>query len=159
MPAFLRKENANHVPVNALWLTNAMVQIFLVITLFSASTYLSLIYLATSMILVPYLWSAAYAFLLAVRGETYEKAVAERKKDLFIGAVALIYAVWLIYAGGVKYLLLSALLYAPGAILFAKAKLEVNKPVFTNVEKLIFAAVVVGALVAAYGLYDGFLTL
>ncbi|WP_207850283.1 amino acid permease, partial [Pseudomonas sp. 21_B] len=41
MPEFLRKENANHVPVNALWLTNAMVQVFLIITLFSASTYLS----------------------------------------------------------------------------------------------------------------------
>jgi len=159
MPEFLRKENANHVPVNALWLTNAMVQVFLVITLFSASTYLSLIYLATSMILVPYLWSAAYALLLAVRGETYENALAERKKDLFIGAVALIYAVWLLYAGGTKYLLLSALLYAPGAILFAKAKRELGKPIFTNVEKLIFAAVVIGALVAAYGLYDGFLTL
>ena len=159
MPAFLRKENANHVPTNALWLTNAMVQLFLVITLFSASTYLSLIYLATSMILVPYLWSAAYALLLAVRGETYENALAERKKDLFIGAVALIYAIWLLYAGGIKYLLLSALLYAPGAILFAKAKHELGKPIFTNVEKLIFAAVVIGALVAAYGLYDGFLTL
>lgn len=159
MPEFLRKENANHVPVNALWLTNAMVQVFLVITLFSASTYLSLIYLATSMILVPYLWSAAYALLLAVRGETYENALKERKKDLFIGAVALIYAIWLLYAGGTKYLLLSALLYAPGAILFAKAKRELGKPIFTNVEKLIFAAVVIGALVAAYGLYDGFLTL
>ncbi len=159
MPEFLRKENANHVPVNALWLTNAMVQLFLVITLFSASTYLSLIYLATSMILVPYLWSAAYALLLAVRGETYENALRERKKDLFIGAIALIYAIWLLYAGGTKYLLLSALLYAPGAILFAKAKHELGKPIFTNVEKLIFAAVVIGALVAAYGLYDGFLTL
>ncbi|MCF5140295.1 arginine-ornithine antiporter [Pseudomonas sp. WS 5532] len=159
MPEFLRKENANHVPVNALWLTNAMVQVFLVITLFSASTYLSLIYLATSMILVPYLWSAAYALLLAVRGETYENALRERKKDLFIGAIALIYAVWLLYAGGTKYLLLSALLYAPGVILFAKAKHELGKPIFTNVEKLIFAAVVIGALVAAYGLYAGFLTL
>jgi len=159
MPKFLRKENANHVPANALWLTNAMVQLFLIITLFSASTYLSLIYLATSMILVPYLWSAAYAVLLAVRGETYENALAERKKDLFIGAIALIYAIWLLYAGGTKYLLLSALLYAPGAILFAKAKHELGKPIFTNVEKLIFAAVVIGALVAAYGLYDGFLTL
>ena len=159
MPEFLRRENANHVPANALWLTNAMVQVFLVITLFSASTYLSLIYLATSMILVPYLWSAAYALLLAVRGETYENASADRTKDLIIGAIALIYAVWLLYAGGTKYLLLSALLYAPGAILFAKAKHELGKPIFTNVEKLIFAAVVIGALVAAYGLYDGFLTL
>lgn len=159
MPEFLRKENANHVPVNALWLTNAMVQIFLIITLFSASTYLSLIYLATSMILVPYLWSAAYALLLAVRGESYAGFAAERRKDLIIGGIALIYAVWLLYAGGVKYLLLSALLYAPGAILFAKAKLELKQPIFTNVEKLIFAAVVIGAVVAAYGLYDGFLTL
>ncbi|WP_434656216.1 arginine-ornithine antiporter [Pseudomonas sp. R3-56] len=159
MPAFLRRENANHVPANALWLTNAMVQLFLIVTLFSASTYLSLIYLATSMILVPYLWSAAYALLLAVRGETYENALAERRKDLAIGAIALIYAMWLLYAGGIKYLLLSALLYAPGAILFAKAKRELGKPVFTSVEKLIFAAVMVGALVAAYGLYDGFLSL
>ena len=159
MPAFLKKENANHVPVNALWLTNAMVQLFLVITLFSASTYLSLIYLATSMILVPYLWSAAYGLLLAVRGETYENALAERKKDLIIGGIALIYAVWLLYAGGLKYLLLSALLYAPGAIFFAKAKRETGQQVFTNIEKVIFAAVIIGALVAAYGLYDGFLTL
>ena len=159
MPAFLKKENANHVPVNALWLTNAMVQVFLVITLFSASTYLSLIYLATSMILVPYLWSAAYGLLLAVRGETYENALAERKKDLIIGGIALIYAVWLLYAGGLKYLLLSALLYAPGAIFFAKAKRETGQQVFTSIEKVIFAAVVIGALVAAYGLYDGFLTL
>ncbi|CAI8967365.1 MULTISPECIES: arginine-ornithine antiporter [Pseudomonas] len=159
MPEFLRRENANQVPANALWLTNAMVQLFLIITLFSASTYLSLIYLATSMILVPYLWSAAYALLLAVRGETYEGFAAERRKDLIIGGIALVYAVWLLYAGGVKYLLLSALLYAPGAILFAKAKLELKQAVFTNVEKLIFAAVIVGALVAAYGLYDGFLTL
>ncbi|AYG43702.1 arginine-ornithine antiporter [Pseudomonas sp. Leaf58] len=159
MPEFLRRENANQVPANALWLTNAMVQIFLVITLFSSSTYLSLIYLATSMILVPYLWSAAYAFLLALRSETYEQALAERKKDLIIGGIALLYAIWLLYAGGVKYLLLSALLYAPGVILFAKAKREVGQPVFTNVEKLIFAAVVIGALVAAFGLYDGFLTL
>ncbi|MGE7993589.1 arginine-ornithine antiporter [Pseudomonas sp. NPDC089554] len=159
MPEFLRRENANQVPANALWLTNAMVQIFLVITLFSNSTYLSLIYLATSMILVPYLWSAAYAVLLAVRNETYEQALAERRKDLVIGGIALLYAIWLLYAGGVKYLLLSALLYAPGAILFAKAKREVGQPIFTGIEKLIFAVVVLGALVAAYGLYDGFLTL
>lgn len=159
MPNFLKKENANHVPVNALWLTNGLIQLFLIVTLFSNSTYLSLLYLATSMILVPYLWSAAYAVLLAFRGETYEKAPSERNKDLLIGAIALIYAIWLIYAGGIQYLLLSALLYAPGAILFAKAKREKGQPVFTSIEKVIFAVVVIGALVAGYGLYSGFLSL
>lgn len=89
MPAFLKKENANRVPVNALWLTNVMIQLFLVITLFSASTYTTLIYLASSMILVPYLWSAAYAVLLCGRGETYENAHRARLKDLLIGVIAL----------------------------------------------------------------------
>ncbi|MCY1347139.1 Arginine/ornithine antiporter [compost metagenome] len=146
-------------PANALWLTNACVQVFLVVTLFSQGTYLSLIYLATSMILIPYFWSAAYALLLTVRGESYEQAGGDRGKDMLIAIIAVVYAVWLIYAGGLKYLLLSALLYAPGVILFAKAKHEVGQPIFTNVEKLIFAVVVIGAVIAAYGLYDGFLTL
>ena len=159
MPAFLRKENANQVPANALWQSNGLIQLFLIITLFNASTYLSLLYLATSMILVPYFWSAAYALLLGVRGEGYANAAGERRKDTLIAAVATLYAVWLVYAGGIQYLLLSALLYAPGALFFAKAKRELGQPVFSGVEKLIFAAVLIGAAIAAYGLYDGFLSL
>ena len=159
MPEFLRKENANHVPVNALWLTNGLIQLFLIITLFNDATYLKLLYLATSMILVPYFWSSAYAVLLAVRGETYENDAGQRNKDLLIALISTIYAVWLVYAAGVQYLLLSALLYAPGAILFAKAKREVGQAVFTNIEKVIFVVVLIGAGIAAYGLYDGFLSL
>ncbi|MFZ5960094.1 arginine-ornithine antiporter [Pseudomonas knackmussii] len=159
MPEFLRKENANQVPANALWLSNGLIQLFLIITLFNSSTYLSLLYLATSMILVPYFWSAAYALLLSFRGETYEQDPGARSKDIVISAIAVIYAVWLVYAAGIQYLLLSALLYAPGAILFAKAKRELGQPVFTNVEKIIFAVVLIGAVVAAVGLYKGFLSL
>ena len=159
MPAFLKKENSNHVPVNALWLTNSMIQIFLVITLVSAGTYTSLIYLASSMILVPYLWSAAYAVLLCVRGETYERASRRRVKDLVVGAVALIYAMWLLYAAGPKYLLLSALLYAPGIFFFAKAKREQGEVLFKPWEKIIFAMVLLAAMAAAYALYSGALAL
>jgi len=159
MPEFLRQENANKAPANALWLTNGFIQLFLIITLFNSSTYLSLLYLATSMILVPYLWSAAYGLLLAVRGETYENAAGERSKDLAISLVAVVYAIWLVYAAGIQYLLLSALLYAPGAILFAKAKHELGQPVFTGTEKIIFAAVLIGAAVAAAGLYQGWLSI
>ena len=159
MPKFVRKENAKRVPANALWLTNGLTQVFLLITLFSKGTYLSLIYLATSMILLPYFWSAAYALLVAWRGETYEREPKERKKDFTIAAIAVVYAVWLLYAGGLKYVLLSALLYAPGVVLFAKAKREAGQPVFTHIERVIFIVVVIGALFAAFGLYKGFLTL
>lgn len=159
MPRFLAQENANHVPANALWLTNVMIQGFLLITLFSAGTYTSLIYLASSMILVPYFWSAAYAVLLTLRGEGYQGQAGLRRKDLLVALVALLYAVWLLYAGGLKYVLLSALLYAPGAILFAQAKREQGQALFSAWEKLIFAAVLVGAGLAAYALYSGLLSL
>ena len=159
MPNFLKKENANKVPVNALWLSNGLIQLFLIVTLFSSSTYLSLLYRATSMILVPYFWSAAYALMITVRGESYEQDASARNKDLVIAAIAVVYSVWLIYAGGIQYLLLSALLYAPGALFFAKAKREQGLAVFTSIEKMIFAGVVIGALIAAYGLYAGFLSI
>lgn len=159
MPAFLRAENANKAPVNALWLTNSLIQLFLIITLFNSSTYLSLLYLATSMILIPYFWSAAYALLLTLRGETYALPSGERNKDLAIAALATLYAVWLVYAAGMHYLLLSALLYAPGAILFAKAKREQGLQVFTRIEKAVFTFVVAGAGLAAAGLYQGWLAL
>ncbi|MCG4452429.1 arginine-ornithine antiporter [Pseudomonas sp. MMS21-TM103] len=159
MPNFLKKENAKHVPVNALWLSNGLIQLFLIVTLFNDATYLKLLYLATSMILLPYFWSAAYAVLLAVRGETYEGQPGARRKDLLIGLIAVIYAVWLVYAGGVQYVLLSALLYAPGVLFFAKARREQGQAVFTRVEQLIFLAVLTGAGIAAYGLYAGFLSL
>ena len=55
MPKWLAQPNSKGVPANALWLTNGMVQLFLVLTLFSKASYLALISLSTAMILVPYL--------------------------------------------------------------------------------------------------------
>ena len=46
-------------------------------------------------------------------------------------------------------LLLSALLYAPGALQFSKARRELGNPLFTTTERLTFAAVLIVALIAA----------
>ena len=54
-----------------LWLTNGCIQAMLIWTLFNDSNSTTLVLLATSLILLPYLWSAAHQVLLAVRGETY----------------------------------------------------------------------------------------
>jgi arginine:ornithine antiporter/lysine permease len=60
---------------------------------------------------------------------------------------------------GSKYLLLSALLYAPGVILFARAKHEQGKPCSPRGKKLIFAAVLAGAALAATPCIQGLLSL
>ncbi|MDO4724590.1 MAG: arginine-ornithine antiporter [Comamonadaceae bacterium] len=159
MPAFFRRENRNGVPANALWVSNGAIQIFLIFALVYGQSYLDLIYLATSMILIPYFFSAIYAVMIAVRGEGYGEADPQRNWDMLIGALAMAYSIWLLYAAGLKYLLLSALLYAPGAIVYAKARIENGKPVFNDIEKLYFAASLIGAVYAGYGLYKGTLTI
>ena len=71
----------------------------------------------------------------------------------------MLYAAWLVYASGLKHVLLSSLLYAPGVVLFAKARREAGQPAFTKIEKLIFAAVLASAGVGTYGLFSGMLAL
>ncbi len=159
MPAFLARQNANDVPANALWLTNGLIQLFLLITLFSASTYTSLVLLGASMALVPYLFSAAYGVQVAWRGEGYADPSAPRRRDLVVAVLATVYALWLVYAGGVKQVLLSALLYAPGMLMFALAKQQRGQPVFTPVERVIAVCVLAVALAAVWGLWHGHLTL
>lgn len=106
-----------------------------------------MIYLATSLILLPYLWSAAYQVLLAVRGETYE-AGRGRTRDILIGAIALVYAVWLLYAGGWQYLLMAAVFYLVGTALYIWARRESKLPVFTTAEMVVVGVLAVTSAVA-----------
>jgi arginine:ornithine antiporter/lysine permease len=158
LPKALARENTVGTPVNALWLTNICVQLMLVWTLFNENTYLDLVYLATSLILLPYLWSALYQVKLAVVGETYENDTARRNKDLAIGAVALAYAVWLVYAGGWQYVLIAGLFYLLGTGLFMWARHEAGKPFFTQVEKVLVMVVAAVSVVAVIGLVQGFVS-
>jgi arginine:ornithine antiporter / lysine permease len=157
MPNWLARQNHRKVPANALWLTNAMVQIFLIVTLFSKASYLALISLSTAMILLPYLFSAVYGLMLAWRGEGERSG--QRPGDLPIAALASVYCVWLLYAAGLKYLLLSALLYAPGAAVYIIAKKQRGERPFKPWELAVLALLLLLAALALYLLVDGQLTL
>jgi len=148
MPKALAHENDHGAPANALWLTNICVQALLLWTLANSSTYTNLVYLATSLILLPYLWSAAYQVLLAVRGETYASG-GGRTRDLAVGVIALGYAVWLVYAGGWQYLLVAALFYLAGTGLYLWARRESRLPAFTRAEWVVVAVVVLTSIMAA----------
>ena len=72
-------------------------------TLVSESTYLSLVNLGTAMILLPYTGAAGHALNVALRGESYHVGEGQRRRrDAAVSALALLYALWLVYAGGVK---------------------------------------------------------
>ena len=168
MPKWLAKQNEKGVPANALWLTNGMVQVFLLVTLMSKASYLALISLSTAMILVPYLFSAIYGVKLAWADKHGDAAKVPSQpvqpakssaSDAPVAALAAIYCIWLLYAAGLKYLLLSALLYAPGAIIYLIAKKQRAERPFTGREQVILAALVLLASVAGWMLGSGKLTM
>ena len=162
MPAWLAKQNDKGVPAHALWLTNGMVQVFLLLTLVSKASYLALISLSTAMILIPYLFSAIYGLKLAWMGRADAGAAAAQphaSRDISIAALAAIYCAWLLYAAGLKYLLLSALLYAPGAAIYLLAKSQRAERAFTGREQVILALLLLVAAASAYMLWAGRLSL
>ena len=57
MPSFLARENANKVPAAALWLTNIVIQLFLLVTWFAEYAFTLALKMTSSMTLIPYLWS------------------------------------------------------------------------------------------------------
>jgi len=159
MPRIFATENQNKVPATALWLSNGIVQLLVISTLFSEDAFTLMLKLASSMSLFPYLLVAGYALLISRRGETYDTRPQERNRDLIIAGVATLYTVFMIFAGGMKFVLLSAIFYAPGTLLYFWARREQQKQLFVPVEWVAFLIAVVGAVIAVHGLATGSITI
>ena len=83
-----------------------------------------------------------------------------RVRDLIISLVATVYGLWLIYAAGPSNLLLSALLYLPGAAVYIWAKREKGaKHYFKPYELIILAVLAIAAVAALWMLATGSLSL
>jgi arginine:ornithine antiporter/lysine permease len=154
-PKWFAAENAAGSPVNSLWVTNLLIQAFLILSFFSQEAYQFFYFIASVAILPPYVLSGAYAAKLAISGESYEKDKSSQTRDLVVGIIATIYGIWLVYAAGLEYLLMCAILFAPGIIVFAIAKRERGKPAFEGFELVLAAAVALIALIAVYLLWTG----
>lgn len=158
MPRAFARENKNGVPSTALWLTNIVVQLFVISTYWSTDAFSLMLNLTSSMSLIPYFLVAAFGFMLARRGETYEGDPA-RNRDLVLAGIAAFYTAFMIYAGGLKYVLLAAMLYAPGSILYYWARREQGRSLFTQVELLVFAIAAIGGVAAVVGLIRGWIVI
>ena len=160
LPKVFAKLNKKGTPSGSLIITNLLVQAFLILTLVASSTYQALYSVASTAILVPYLLSAMYGLKLALTGETYDKDSTGRTKDKIFGVIATVYAIWLCYAAGIKYLLLCFILYAVGIIFFYIGKKQNNKDkVFEGKEKVLALIVLVIAIIAVVMLANGTITI
>ncbi|MCT4779195.1 MULTISPECIES: arginine-ornithine antiporter [Exiguobacterium] len=157
-PKWFAKENKNEAPVNALWLTNGLIQLFLFTFLISDAAYTFAFSLASSAILIPYAVSAFFQVKVS-RGEIGYAPGEKRTRDLMLGLVASAYGIWLIYAAGMDYLLLTTLLYAPGTLLYVKAQREAGIKGLTKWEWTGTAVLTVLAFAALIAMWNGNLSI
>lgn len=116
-PKILNKSNENGTPIGGLWLTNITIQLSLLLVLFTGKGYSVLIQISTAMILVPYFLVGSYLFKVAIQ----QKAAWYIK---LTGFMASIYGLWIVYAAGLDYLLLSVILYVPGIAVFLYSRYQ-----------------------------------
>ena len=158
MPNFLYRENAQKVPTVSLWMTNIVVQLFLIVTLFSDNAFFLALELTSALALIPYLLVAAFALKLALSRETYTDS-RSRNRELVISVIATAYAMLMLVAGGLEKLLLAALILVPGTLLFFLARREQGQRVFGFWELVLFTVTVIAALSALYGLSTGLIAI
>ncbi|PWB17025.1 MULTISPECIES: basic amino acid/polyamine antiporter [Acinetobacter] len=121
-PSLFLKINQNGVPIASLWLTSIVVQISLIAVCFFDKNYTQLLLISSVMILLPYFLVSAFYLKESVKHK--------RSKHIWIAAVAVIYAAWLLYAAGVSLLLLSGCLYLLGLLVFFYSRFTHKKVAF-----------------------------
>jgi arginine:ornithine antiporter/lysine permease len=154
-PRWFSVTNSAGSPANSLWVTNGLVQLFLIVILFSHSVYEFFYSIASVAILPPYVLSGAYALKLALSGETYGSDPAARRRDIVVGLVATVYGLWLVYAAGVSFLLMAAVLFAPGIFVYLKARREAGASGLAGIDLAIAAVIVVLAVLAIWLMATG----
>ena len=155
MPRFLAKTNTNGVPQNAVLLTSVMVQALLVILLFASNALDLALDLTASLTLIPFMLAALYALKLIFTGEGFERTPGV--KDWIIALLAAAYTFFLVYAAGLQFLLLSFIVYAPASILFAMARREQGRRLFSGKELVILVISLVGAITGIIALAMGWI--
>lgn len=154
MPRFLSRENSNGAPVNALIMAAGLVQLLLILLVFSDNALDFMLDLTAALALIPYLLAAGYALKLTITRETYSDG-RSLAPDMVIAATATFYTLFLVYAAGWDHLLLSCILYAPGALLYWMARSQRGLRVFKPAEAVLFGIIVLGAIGGISGLIAG----
>jgi arginine:ornithine antiporter/lysine permease len=158
MPRLFGTQNSNRVPVAALWVSNIFVSLFVISTYWSRDAFNFMLDMCSVTTLLPYLLVAGYGVLLARSGVGYEKTPDERGRDQSFAWIAVGYTLFMFVAAGLKYVLLTAVLFVPSTILYVWARREQNMRLFTPVELIIFAVTLTGGAIGLYGLITGLIT-
>lgn len=158
LPKFFKAENKKQAPIGSLISTAIIMQMTVFIVLIAKNAYDAIISIAGVMVLPVYVFSSFYLWKLSV---THKELFNTREKvfALMSGIIATFYGLWLIYAGGLIYIMLSSIMYALGIgfYIFAVRNSDKGKgiKVFRTYELIIALVLVALAIYSVVLLVQG----
>ncbi|GHU92907.1 arginine-ornithine antiporter [Spirochaetia bacterium] len=144
-PAIFAKRNKNDAATWSVLVSNLIVQVFIVLVYFTTKAYEFGYTMASSAILIPYMFSAFFMVKYALS----KPDLPSRISSIIFGVVASVYSIWLFYGAGLDYMAFTLFLFVPGLVMFIAHQRKLGKPIMKVREWII--AVIVSA-VGIYGL-------
>lgn len=156
-PKEFAKENENDAPSVSLWFTSALMQIFMLLVYFSNNAWNTMLSITSVMVLPAYLSSCAYLWKICEDHAFTGNAYITRSAAVLSSGIGSLYALWLIYAAGLEYLLMAVIFMAIGipVYIWARRQNDENDRVFTKREACLAGVLVILALVAIYAMATG----
>lgn len=150
LPQWFGQLNKAKAPANSLWLTQILVQIFLISLIFTNEAYNFAYSLCTAAIVVCYVLVGAYELKLGLQ---------QRQLRIIIpGFISCLFEITAITLPGLQLLWLCTIAYLLGFILYISAKKE-NQQIIKRYEWLAMGVISVIAILAIVGLFTGLITI
>ncbi len=160
-PKFLARENRHHAAAPSLWISSMAMQCAVFVVLFAHNAWTWLISITGVMILPPYLASTVFLWKFASQ-PTYRASEGETaRQSMLTGIFGTLYALWLLYAAGPQFLLMSTVLFAIGVPVYWWARREhaPGEAAFSRREAVVAVALVLVAIVAVMLFARGVVTI
>lgn len=160
-PHQFSRENAAGAPSVSLWITSLLMQLALFMVYFSSDAWGMMLSITGVMVLPAYLISTLFLWKICEQGHYPRQAPAGRAVALTCAVLGTLYGLWLIYAAGLHYLLMSMVLIVLGVpvYIWSRRQHPVQGPLFSTCEKIILALLTLAALAAVYLFARGIITL
>ncbi len=159
-PKVFAATNKNGSASVSLWVSTAVMQAMMILVYFSNNAWNVMLSITGVMILPAYIGSTGYLWQLMAKGQYPATAKIGKTAALVSSVIGTIYGLWLVYAGGLEYMLSGTVFFALGNLVFIWARKEhaPDEWPFNKVELIVALALVALGVLALAMLFTGNLT-
>jgi arginine:ornithine antiporter/lysine permease len=156
-PKVFATNNKNGAASVSLWVSTAVMQVMMILMFFSNNAWNVMLSITGVMILPAYIGATGFLWKLMATGQYPATAKIGRTTALLSSVLGTAYGFWLVFAAGLQYMIAGAVFFALGNLVFIWARKEhaPTERIFTTVELLVAAVLVILGVVAIWMLFTG----